>query len=152
MGAWLFAAVISLSGIALLGGLLGRVVRRVSPDMPRIVARNYAGALITLTVTVAFLVAGIVNQPAIVADRAALNEAVARALAYIGIHAPAAFQQDLRVLNSSPVQAPQIYRICASDLTRAHYYCVTVNLHEPFGRGVHYAGSEPNNELAAGTG
>jgi hypothetical protein len=120
--------------------------------MPRIVARDYAGALIKLTITIVFLVAGLVHQPAIASTQRAVQEAAARAEAYIGIHAPAAFQHDLRVLDTAALQAPRIYRICAGDLADRHYYCVTVNLGEPFGRGVRYAGSEPNSEISAGTG
>lgn len=152
IGGLLLGASLSLLGISLLGGVVGALVRRLRPDMPRIVARNYAGALIALAVTGAFLAAGIVHRPAIASTQRAVDEAVARAEDYIGMHAPAAFQHDLRVLETDPLEAPQIYRICVSDLTHAHYYCVTVNLGDRFGRGVHYSGSEPDSELAAGTG
>ena len=150
VGGWLLGAILSLIGIVLLGGPLGALVRRFRRDMPRMVARNYAGALITLAVTIAFLAAGLVNQQAIASARRALQEAAARAQAYIGTHAPVAFQEHARVLYSDPVEAPVIYYFCAADATH-HYYCVIVNLREPFGRSVRYSGSEPNSVLSLGT-
>lgn len=150
VGGWLLGAIVSLLGIALLGGAVGVLVRRFRPDMPRVVARDYAGALITLAVTLAFLAAGIAHERAIAEGRKAQQEAAARAEAYIGTHAPVGFQEHARLLYSDEVQASVIYRFCAEDTTN-HYYCVIVNLHQPFGRSVRYAGSEPNSVLAAGT-
>lgn len=149
---WLLGAVLSLLGIVVLGGLLGRAVRRVRPDMPRVVARNYAGALITLVVTLGLLGGGLVHQHVVASDTAALQEATARAEAYIGAHAPPAFQRNLRLLDTYEVQPPNIYRTCATDPTRTRYYCVVVNRTEPFGRSVHYSGAEPNWLLSEGTG
>jgi hypothetical protein len=151
LGGWLLGAVLSLIGIALLSGPLGVLVRRLRPDMPRVVARNYAGALIALAVTLAFLAAGLVNQRAIANDNAALEDAVARAENYIGTRAPAEFQRDLRRLDVSPIQAPQIYRVCASNLTHTRHYCVVVDRSKPFGRSVRYSGSESNAVLSQGT-
>src|ERR1700729_4170180 len=51
----LLGAVLNLLAIVLLANLLGRAVRRLRPDMPKVVARNYAGALITLAVTLALV-------------------------------------------------------------------------------------------------
>ena len=98
----LLGAVLSLIAIVLLGNLLGRMVRRMRPDMPRVVARNYAGALITLAVTLALLAGGLVHQHVVASDTFALEDATAQAEAYIGAHAPPAFQHDLRHLNTDP--------------------------------------------------
>ena len=148
---WLVGAVLSLVGIVLLAAPVGAVLRRLRPDMPKVVARNYAGALVTLTVTLALLAAGLVNRRAIAAANAALQDAVARAEAYIGAHAPAEFQGDLRRLDVSPLQAPLVYRVCASDPTHSEHWCVVVDRSRPFGRGVRYAGSESNAVLSQGT-
>jgi hypothetical protein len=151
VGAWLLGAIFSLMAIAFLGGLLGRGVRRLRPDMPKAVARNYAGALVTFAVTLALLGGGIAHHPVIVADRAALEDAVARAAAYIGDHAPAEFQDHLRALVTYPVQEPLIYRSCVPNLAGDRQYCVVVYRNKPFGRSVHYAGSESNGLLSQGT-
>ncbi len=149
---WLLGAVVSLLCIVLFANLLGRVVRRIRPDMPRVVARNYAGALITLTITLCFVAFGLIHQQAIASDNFALRDATARAEAYIGEHAPQRFQANLHRLDTFPVQAPKIYRTCVHDVTRTYYYCVVVNRTQPFGSSVHYSGTESNQSLAQGTG
>jgi hypothetical protein len=151
VGGWLLGAVLSLIGIAFLGGVLGRGVRRLRPDMPKAVARNYAGALITLAITLVLLGGGIVHHGVIVGDRAALQDAVARATRYIDDHAPAEFQNNLRALVTYQVQDRVIYRSCVPDLAGNRQYCVVVNRREPSGRSVQYNGSESNSLLSQGT-
>jgi hypothetical protein len=146
---WLLGAVLSLIGIVAFATLGGRVVRWLRPDMPKLVARNYAGALITLAITLGLLAGGLVHQHVINSDNFAVQDATARAEAYIGDHAPQAFQKDLRRLDTVPV-APNIYRTCASDVTRTYYYCVVVNRTQPFGRSVYYSGAESNQSLTQG--
>ncbi len=151
VGAWLFAAVISLLGIAFLGGLLGRLVRRFRPDMPRVVARNYAGALITLATSFVLLSGGLIHHPSVVADRAALQEAVERADAYIRVHASTAFQANLRDLLTVQFQPHVMYRSCVANVAGDRQYCVIVDLTKPFGHDVSYSGTESNATFAAGS-
>lgn len=150
VGGWLLGAVLSLLGIALLAGGVGRLVRRLRPDMPMVVARNYAGALITLVVTVTLLATGLVHHHQIASDTAAIEDAAARAEAYIGDHAPAAFQKSLGTMVTVPVEQPYIYRSCVANATGRHY-CVVVNRRRPLGRSVQYSGSESNATLSQGS-
>jgi hypothetical protein len=151
VGTWLLGAIFSLIGIALLGGVAGSLVRRRHPDMPRAVARNYGGTLVTLVITLALLAGGIVHHPVIVTDRAALQDAVARATAYIGDHAPPEFQSNLGAPITYEVQEPIIYRICVANLAGDRQYCVVVDRAQAFGRSVHFDGSESNRLLSQGT-
>jgi hypothetical protein len=151
VGGWLLGAIFSLIGVAFLGGAVGRLVRRLHPDMPKLVARNYGGTLVTLVVTLALLAGGIVHHPVIVTDRSALQDAVARATAYIGDHAPAEFQSNLGALVTYEVQEPILYRSCVANLAGDRHYCVVVNRRQAFGRSVHYDGSESNDLLSQGT-
>lgn len=151
VGAWLLAAVLSLLGIAFLAGPVGRLVRRLRPDMPRTVARNYGGALVTLAISCVLLAGGLLHRPAVMADRAALQEAVARAVNYIGDHAPTAFQQNMARLVTIPVETPVLYRSCVPNPVGTRQYCVVVNLKKPFGHGVFYSGAESNLTLSLGT-
>lgn len=150
---WLVGMVVSLLAILLLAPPLGLLVRRLRPDMPRVVARNYAGALMVLAVSCALLAAGLAHRPAIAHDRRATAEAAARAEAYIGAHAPQAFMADLSRPAIYALQAARVYYVCVrSSAGAARQYCVVVNLGEPFGRGVRHAGSEPISLLSQGTG
>lgn len=148
---WLLGSVLSLICIVLFASLFGRLVRRLRPDMPKMVARNYAGALIALAVTLALLAGGLTHMRVISSDSAFKLDATARAESYIGTHAPAEFQHNLRSLSVYQMQGTVIYRVCASDLTTTRDYCVIVNEGQPFGRSVHYTGAEPNWLLAEGT-
>ena len=152
VGSWLLGVVVSLLAIVALAPPLGFAVRRLRPDMPRLVARNYAGALLTLTVTFVLLAAGLAHHNVVSADLAALQDASARAEAYIGAHAPAEFQHDLRRLETYEVQPPDVYRSCAANPTGSRFYCVVVRRDRPFGKSVRYDGSESNAVLSQGTG
>jgi hypothetical protein len=152
VGSWLLGVVVSLLAIVALAPPLGFAVRRLRPDMPSLVARNYAGALLTLAVTIVLLAAGLAHRHVIKADLAALQDASARAEAYIGAHAPAEFQHDLRRLDTYEVQPPEVYRSCAANPTGTRFYCVVVKRYLPFGKSVHDDGSEPNAVLSEGTG
>jgi hypothetical protein len=153
VGGVLAGAVLNLIAIVVLAGPLGRVVRWVRPDMPRVVANNYAGAFTTIAITAVLVAAGLVHRPVITNELNALDDATARAEAYIGAHASARFQQHLDRLSTYEVQPPEIYRTCAEADSAAdpRFYCVTVNRGHPFGKGVYYAGSESNTQLAEGT-
>jgi hypothetical protein len=152
VGSWLLGVVISLLAIVVLAPPLGSAVRRLRPDMPRLIARNYAGALITLAVTIGMLAAGLAHRDVIKADLAALQDASARAEVYIGAHAPAEFQRDLLRLDTYEIRAPEVYRSCAVNPTRTRFYCVVVKRYLPFGKSVQYGGSEPNAVLSQGAG
>jgi hypothetical protein len=151
VGAWILGVVLSLLAIVVLGGPLSNVVRRLRPDMPRVVARNYAGALLTLAVTLALLAGGVAHGHVITDDRNAFDDAVARAEAYIGAHAPAEFQSELTRLNTYEVQPPDIYRTCAPNSSQTRFWCVVVNRQLPFAKSVSFDGSEPNSVLSEGS-
>ena len=149
---WLLGAVLSLIAIVALARPLGGAVRHgCGPTCRGWSPATTRAPSVTLGVTLALLAGGLVHQHVIASDNFAIQDATARAQAYIGDHAPQAFQRDLRRLDTVPVQAPDIYRTCASDVTSTYYYCVVVNRTQPFGRSVHYSGAESNELLSQGT-
>jgi hypothetical protein len=157
VGGLLQGSILSLIGIAVLSPLLGWALRQVRKDMPKVVARDYAGAAICLLITGVLLGAGLIHHAVAVADQNALQDATATAEAYIGEHAPQRFMPGLHSLSAYEVQPPEIYRVCAraryqpGAATGATWYCVTVDRSKPFAESVRYAGSEPNGLLSQGT-
>lgn len=149
---WLFATFLSLVGIAVAAPLLGMLLRRVRRDMPKVVARDYAGTAVIVAVSIALALAGQVHHATVVANQRALEDAVARAEAYIGDRAPAAFRDNLASADTYELQPPLIYRTCVSNPQRTRSYCVIVDRSKPFPDGVKPAGSTPNQVLAQGTG
>ncbi|MDE3131931.1 MAG: hypothetical protein KGL16_12335 [Acidobacteriota bacterium] len=150
---WLLGVILSLLAIVVLAPPLGAAVRRLRPDMPRVVARDYAGALIVAAVSCALLAAGLVHRQAVAHDHNAAYEAAARAESYIGAHAPRAFMGDISRPAIYPLQSPQLYYVCvAATSGAARHYCVVVDLSKPFGRSVRHAGAESIGLLSQGTG
>ena len=147
----------SLAGVAILSPALGWGLRQFRSDMPKVVARDYAGAAICLLVTCALFAAGLIHHPVVVADQTALHDASASAEAYIGDHAPQRFMAGLHSLSTYALQPPELYRVCArasadrAQASGAGWYCVIVNLAKPFAVSVKYDGSESNALLAQGT-
>jgi len=91
----LLGAFLGLAAIVFVAPPLGMLMRRLRRDMPRIVARDYAGATALIAITAAFLVIGLVHHQTVLVDRHALEDAVARAEAFIGERAPDQFRQNL---------------------------------------------------------
>jgi len=71
--ALLLAGTLNLIAVALLGGVGGLALRRLRPDMPRVVAENYAGTAILALVAATFVTVGLVHRPEVVDRRDAFS-------------------------------------------------------------------------------
>jgi hypothetical protein len=143
---------LNLLAVLLLSRPLGALLRRVRPDLPTVVARNYAGASVVVAVTVALLAVGLAHRATVLADQNAMRDATARAEAWIGDRAPPEFQRNLRLSNTVAIQPGSIYRTCVPGDGAVRSYCVIVKTQLPFARSVVFAGHEPNSVFAQGIG
>jgi hypothetical protein len=148
--AWLQSTVLMILAIAFASPLLGLAMRRVRRDLPRSVARNYAGTFAVLGVSALLLAAGLINHHSVAVDRAARLDASQRAEAWIGDHAPSQFQAGMTEMTTLGIQPPRIYRSCVANSSGTQYYCVVVDRSRPFGAGVSFAGHESNQLLDEG--
>lgn len=148
----LLALMANLLAVLLLSRPIGSLLRRVRPDMPKVVARDYAGTVVVLAVTAVILTVGLAHQSAIGSSRRATQDAIARAQAWIGDRAPDQFRRNLRFVSLLAIQPGTIYRACVPNGTGTKNYCVIVNRSLPFERSVTFSGYEPNSVLGAGTG
>lgn len=148
--AWIQSTVLMMLAMIMLSPLLGFVLRRWRGDLPRGVARNYAGTFAVVGVSGFLLAAGLVNHRAITRDRAARLDASQRAEAWIGDHAPPRFQADVEEMDTLGIQPPQVYRSCVTNPAGTESYCVVVDRSKPFGSGVSFAGHESNEMLEQG--
>lgn len=151
VGAIVLGLVVNLVVVILGSRPAGMLLRRGRPDLPPAIARNYGGAACVVLVTVGFLAAGLVHHPQIVSERAAMNDAAARAAAWIGDHAPAPFRVDAARLDTVAIQPGSVYRACVANPRGTRDYCVIVDDRRPLSRSVVPAGSEPNAVLDRGT-
>jgi len=79
VGATLLAGFSNLLLVAVAAPLAGLALRRRRPDLPRIVANDYAGAALLVLLCALLLIAGVAHRPAVAAqanDRAAVYAAV----------------------------------------------------------------------------
>lgn len=148
---WLIGLFAGLVAIAVIAPTLGYGLRRLRTDMPTVVARDYAGTGAIAAITLILLGAGLAHRGTISADQRALQDAIARAQAYIGVHARPAFRNHLQEASAYELQPPTIYRVCVPNANQTRTYCVMVHRDRAFGRSVTFAGYEPNSVLSEGT-
>jgi hypothetical protein len=127
------------------------LLRRWRPDLPSVVARNYAGTSAVIAVSAAVLATGALHHATIVSNQSAMRDATARAQAWIGDRAPDLFRRDLERLSTFAIEPGSIYRTCAASAD-GRSYCVIVRVHMPFARSVRFDGYEPNSVFFQGLG
>lgn len=149
-GGVLTGLIVNLLGVLLLSRPVGALIRKVRPDMPAEVARNYGGTLVVLLVTASLLAIGEVHHTGVVADQRALDDAVVRAEAYIGDRAPPQFRVNADRTDTFVIEAGVLYRTCVPSADGARYYCVIVRPRLPLAQSVVPAGSEPNALFSQG--
>jgi hypothetical protein len=147
----LLGLVLNLLGVLLLSRPLGWLLRRARRDLPTIVARDYGGTLVVLALTATLVLLGVIHRPAIRASQHAMQDAIARAQAWIGDRAPDEFRRNLQVVSLFAIQAGTVYRACVPNVQSTKNYCVIVDRSQPLGQSVRFSGYEPNSTLASGT-
>lgn len=150
--AGLLGLFLNLLAVLLLSRPLGWAIRHVRPDMPSVVARDYGGTIAVLAVTATLVFAGIVHRPAIRASERDMQDAIARAQAWIGDRAPDEFRRNLQVVSLFAIQPGTIYRACVANVEQTKSYCVIVDRSKPLDQSVSFSGDEPNATLASGAG
>jgi hypothetical protein len=145
--ALLAALVFNLIAVVLLARPLGWLIRRARPDLPSVVARDYAGTLVLGCVAALLVAAGMVHHSTVVSHRDSMRDAIVRAQAFIGYRAPAEFRANVAYESTVPIEPGNMYRTCVPSVNRRRMYCVIVRTHLPFARSVVPAGYEPNSSL-----
>jgi hypothetical protein len=149
--AGLLGLVLNLLGVLLLSRPIGWGLRRIRRDLPGVVARDYGGTLVVLALTATLVFVGILHRPAIHASQRDMQDAIARAQAWIGDRAPDEFRHNLQVVSLLAIQAGTIYRACVPNVQNTKSYCVIVDRSKPLDQSVRFSGYEPNATLASGT-
>jgi hypothetical protein len=152
VAAALLGCALNLAGVVILSWPLSILLRRVRPDLPDVVARDYSGTWVLAILAAALLVLGLAHRPSVLAQRNALREATARAAAWIGDRAPATFRRDAAEIDTFTIEPGNVYRSRARSSDGSRSYCVIVKPRLPLDQSVRYAGGEPNSVFAAGAG
>ncbi|MDQ6744490.1 MAG: hypothetical protein M3Z27_00480 [Actinomycetota bacterium] len=152
LGAALLGCFLNLLGIVVLSPPFAVMLRRRRGDLPRVVARDYAGTAAIAAVTGALLLAGLLHRPSIVSHEQARHDAITRAQAFIGDRAPAEFRRHLSVVDTFAIEPGSMYRVCVPSSQGLRSYCVIVKSRLPFAQSVSFDGYEANSVFAAGAG
>jgi hypothetical protein len=152
VAAMLLGLVINVIAVVLLSRPVGMLVRRLRPDMPGVVARNYGGTVVVVAVTAVIAAVGLAHRPQIQARRHAIDDAIARAQAWIGARAPDQFRRNLQYVSLLAIEPGTIYRACVPSVDGTRSYCVIVNRDLPFQNSVAFSGYEPNSVFGGGAG
>ena len=141
----------NLLAVVLLSRPLGNLLRRRRRDMPVVVARNYGGAAAVGLVTAVMVAVGVAHHSTIVSQRQSLDDAVERAIAYIGDRAPNQFRANVTHTDTYTIQAGSMYRTCVPNRAGTENYCVIVRTRMPLAGSVTPDGHTPNAVFALGT-
>ncbi|MFZ0090308.1 MAG: hypothetical protein WAL63_12420 [Solirubrobacteraceae bacterium] len=150
-GGVLAGLILNLIVVVLCSRPFGMLLRRRRPDLPMLVARNYGGTFAIGLITAALLAGGLVRHDSIVNRQRILDDAIVRAEAYIGTHAPPAFRAEATRTDTYTIEAGVAYRTCALSQDGRRSYCVVVKPRLPLSRSVVFDGYEPNSVFSLGT-
>ncbi len=142
VGGVLRAGFANLAAIALLGPLAARALRRRRPDLPRVVAYDYAGTALVVGVGLAVLAAGLLHRPAVVAERGDEDAMFLAVHKYVDVHA-ASWQPGLGAIDAVQL-APEVYRACVPGDDPRRSLCLIVDTDRRPARVVRDDSMQPN--------
>jgi hypothetical protein len=124
-GAALVVAFFNLLAVAVAAPLVGLVLRRRRPDLPFIIARDYAGTGLLVAIAAALLVGGVVHRDAR-RDQQADRLAVSATVHDFVLREEPAFGRRLTTVDTRLLEEDQ-YRACAYSAAEALPLCFFVN-------------------------
>ncbi len=122
----LLAGLFNLLAVAVVAPLVGRRLRRRRPDLPKVVADDYAGAALVVLVSAGLLAAGLAHRPALLEARhdAAVQQLAARE--YAARFAPPEFRVNAGFSNSLKLEE-DLFRTCVPGDDPKRWFCVYVD-------------------------
>jgi hypothetical protein len=120
----LLAAFLNLLAVAVVAPLLGLFVRRVRPDLPRLIAADYAGAWLLVGITTVLAIGGVAHRGAAAAEDAR-QHAVARAMHDYVLSSAPEFSGGLDHIDAIQLE-PDRYRTCVPGRDAQHAFCLYV--------------------------
>lgn len=121
----LIAGFANLFAVAIVAPFAARRLRRRRPDLPRVIANEYAGTALVWGLAVAFLAGGVIHRPVVAAaerDHSAMSAAVQRY-----VHAQAPEHEPYLAQADSIKLADDLYRACVPGPRERRFLCLFVN-------------------------
>ena len=121
----LLAGFANLILIAAGAPLVGHFVRRRRPDLPRIVAQNYAGTGLLLALAAAMLAGGLIHRPAVLAEEDDRRAQAAAVHDYVLAQAPE-YRGGIALADAVQIE-DDLYRTCVPGADPKRWLCLFVN-------------------------
>jgi hypothetical protein len=110
LGAAWVATAANLFAVALLAPPAGALVRHVRPDLPWVVARDYAGTGLLVLTSLVLLTGGLIHRSAVVEERADQSAMVTAVHDYV-LNSEPSFRSGLGSIDAVRLE-PEHYRAC----------------------------------------
>jgi hypothetical protein len=120
----LLAAFFNLLAVAVVAPFVGWLVRRRRPDLPRMIASDYAGAWLLAGITAALVVAGLAHRSEVAAEHAR-EAAVAKAMHDYVVRHQQQYAAGLQHIDAVRLE-PDHYRACIPGRDERHAICLFV--------------------------
>jgi hypothetical protein len=145
VGGILLAGFANLLLVALVAPLVGRRLRNVRQDLPRVIATDYAGTALLCMLAIVVVAAGLVHQPSIAAEQDARTAAVAAVRDRVRLAEP----QYAAGLGAEDVLEleRESYRVCVPGPDPERWLCHIVDVDTDPPRVVRDDSMEPNSAL-----
>jgi hypothetical protein len=121
----LLAGFANLIGVATVAPLAGRRLRRRRPDLPRVIADNYAGTALLCAIAVGILALGLLHRPSVLAEQQARRAQLGAVHAYVVAQAPE-YRAGIALADSMRLQE-DYYRTCVPGPDPKRWLCLFVN-------------------------
>ena len=121
----LLAGFANLLAVATIAPLAGRRLRRQRPDLPRIIADNYAGTALLCAIAAGILALGLVHRPQVLAEQADRG-AVARAVHDYVVAQAAGYRRGIASTEAVRLD-DELYRACVPGPDPKRWLCLFVN-------------------------
>jgi hypothetical protein len=121
----LLAGFLNLFVIAVVAPLAGRVLRRARPDLPRFIARDYAGTALLAAIAALLVAGGLLHRPAVVGEQEDERAMVASVHDYVLTQAPE-YRAGLAEIDAIRI-VPDEYRACVPGDDPSRWLCLIVS-------------------------
>jgi len=126
VAALLVAGCLNLIALVLLGAIGGTLVRRRRPDMPKVVADDYAGTVVLGIVAASLLVAGLLHRPAITRRSEAFEQQSLAVQRWVATHANAYARAHVGAADSVQLDE-DLFRTCVPQPDPKRSLCLVVD-------------------------
>jgi hypothetical protein len=121
----LLAGFANLIGVATIAPLAGRRLRRRRPDLPRVIADNYAGTALLCVIAAGTLALGLVHRPRVLAEQADRGAVAGAVHDYVVAQAPV-YRAGIGSAEAVRVD-DELYRACVPGPDPKRWLCLFVN-------------------------